>query len=232
MNQKDLQQEITKLEAQISTMQDNLDSMKETLQNLKNIAWDRQSKRESSSMYKVLEGEKESTKIQSNVGAVKVDRDFMTKEAKKHLDNPNLRGMVTKDELLSFPKVAKNVEPEYNKEHKDYTWIAKTNDNNQIVYGSREFIKDGKETNSLLTIHSKTGYGERGGNGQTKSTLPPLFNDSNFRKSASNNIIPQDSNQNQAESRQKQIADMQERVKNAVNKSALSPQTPNKEMER
>ncbi len=116
MNQKDLQQEITKLEAQISntqknlnSMQENLDSVKETLQNLKDIAWDRQSKRESSSMYKVLEGNKDSTQIQSNVRAVKVDKDFMTKETKKHLDNPSLRGMVTKDELLSFPKVARNV---------------------------------------------------------------------------------------------------------------------------
>lgn len=45
-------------------------------------------------------------------------------------------------------------------------------------------------------------------------------------------IIPQDSNQNQTKSRQKQILDMKERVKNVVNKGALSPQTPNKEMER
>ena len=45
-------------------------------------------------------------------------------------------------------------------------------------------------------------------------------------------IISQDSNQSQTESRQKQIADMKEQVKNAVNKNALSPQTPNKEMER
>ena len=44
-------------------------------------------------------------------------------------------------------------------------------------------------------------------------------------------IIPQDSNQSQTESRQKQIADMQERVKNAVNKGIAAPQTPNKDKE-
>ena len=44
-------------------------------------------------------------------------------------------------------------------------------------------------------------------------------------------IISQDSNQSQTDSRQKQIADMKERVKNALNKGALSPQTPNKDKE-
>ena len=47
-----------------------------------------------------------------------------------------------------------------------------------------------------------------------------------------NDIMPQTPNQNQAESKQKQIADMKERVKNAVNKGITTPQTPNKEMER
>ena len=228
MNQKDLQQEITKLEAQISntqknlnSMQENLDSMKETLQNLKDIAWDRQSKRESSSMYKVLEGNKDSTQIQSNVRAVKVDKDFMTKETKKHLDNPSLRGMVTKDELLSFPKVAKNVKPEYNPQQQGYDWRALADDGSVIKYGERDFGKGSQ----ILTIHSETERGERGHSHRQ-------IKDPDFHNSVPSGIISQDSNQNQAESKQKQIADMKERIKNAVNKSALSPQTPNKEMER
>ena len=220
MNQKDLQQEITKLEAQISTMQENLDSVKETLQNLKDIAWDRQSKRESSSMYKVLGGEKDSTHIQSNVGAVKVDKDFMKKETKKHLDNPNLRGMITKDELLSFPKVAKNVEPEYNPQQQGYDWKALADDGSVIKYGERDFGKG----SHILTIHSETERGKRGHSYRQ-------IKDPNFHNSASSDIISQDSNQSQTYSRQKQITDMKEQVKNAVHKGITTPQTPNKDKE-
>lgn len=61
-------------------------------------------------MYKVLKEDKTHTRVKSNVGDIKVDKDFMDKEIKKHLDNPNLRGRVTTQEMLSFPKVAKNVE--------------------------------------------------------------------------------------------------------------------------
>lgn len=46
----------------------------------------------------------------------------MDKEIKKHLDNPNLRGRVTTQEMLSFTKVAKNVEAKYNKLYKSYTF--------------------------------------------------------------------------------------------------------------
>ncbi|BAM12555.1 conserved hypothetical protein [Helicobacter cinaedi PAGU611] len=48
------------------------------------------------------------------MGNVVVDREFMEKEIHKHLNNPALRGMVTTEEMLSYPKVAKNVEAEYN----------------------------------------------------------------------------------------------------------------------
>lgn len=133
-------------------------------------------------MYKVLKEDKTHTRVKSNVGDIKVDKDFMDKEIKKHLDNPNLRGMVTTQEMLSFTKVAKNVEAKYDLEHKDYTWGVKANDKNILVYGSKEFIKDNEKINRLLTTHSKTEYGNRknSGNGQTKSILPPLFKDSNF----------------------------------------------------
>ena len=53
----------------------------------------------------------------------------------------------------------------------------------------------------------------------------------NALSSTANGIISQDSKQSQTESRQKQIADMKERVKNIVNKSEISPQTPNKDKE-
>lgn len=210
MNQKDLQQEITKLEAQISTMQDNLDSMKETLQNLKDIAWDRQSKKESSSMYKVLKGEKSSTNIQSNVGTVKVDKDFMEKE-KKHLDSPDLRGMITKDELLSFPKVARNIKPEYNNRTKDYTWRAKANDNSVLRYGSRKY--DGQ--NRILTAYSETKYGARQDRGE-QGQLRQEFNDRDFLR-PTNETISQNPNISQINSKESQITEMRERVKNTLN---------------
>lgn len=205
MNQKDLQQEITKLETQISTMQDNLDSMKETLQNLKDIAWDRQSKKESSSMYKVLKGEKLFTKIQSNVGAVKVDKDFMKKE-KKHLDNPDLRGMITKDELLSFPKVAKNVKPKFNPQQQGYDWKALANDGSVLKYGERDFGKGSQ----ILTIHSETERGKRGHSYRQIS-------DPNFHNSVQGGIISQPKPQSQIDSKESKIAEMKEKVKNAIN---------------
>lgn len=56
-----------------------------------------------------------------------------------------------------------------------------------------------------MTIYSETEYGERkenGGNGQTKSILPPLFNDSDFRKSANKEIITQKSREYQDANKQ------------------------------
>lgn len=197
-----LQQEVLDLENKAKTIEETIGAIKQRVQNLKDIAWDRQSKKESSQMYKVLQNEKTHTQVKSDVGNIKVDKDFMEKQTKKHLDNPNLRGMVTTAEMLSYPKVAKNVGAEYNTEHKDFTWKVKANDGNTIRYGSREYQDTNKQNvNRLLTIHSETEYGERkerGGDGQTKSALPPLFNDSDFRKSANKEIITQKGNENQA----------------------------------
>ena len=183
-----LQQEIIKIESQVATIQESLDSIKEALKYLKDIAWDRDSKKESSKMYKVLENDKPSTIVRSNVGDVVVDREFMEKEIHKHLNDPALRGMVTTEEMLSFSKVAKNVEPEYNAEINDHTWKAKANDGSVLAYGSREYIKDDKEINRLLTAHSKT---ERGGRMQRQAdrvSSATYFNDPNFRGSAGETI--------------------------------------------
>lgn len=159
---QDLQDKIIKdLESDIKKVENTLETMKEKLEYLKDLAWDRQSKKESSQMYKVLKEDKTHTRVKSSVGDIKVDKDFMDKEIKKHLDNPNLRGMVTTQEMLSFTKVAKNVEAKYDLEHKDYTWGVKANDKNILVYGNREFIKDNEKINRLLTTHSKTEYGDR-----------------------------------------------------------------------
>ena len=54
----------------------------------------------------------------------------------------------------------------------------------------------------------------------------------NALSATANGIISKTPNQSQTDSRQKQITDMKERVKNVVNKSEMPPQTPNKEMER
>ena len=197
-----LQQYVNEAKEILEKNKKTIEKMEQVLENLKDIAWDRQSKKESSQMYKVLQNEKTHTQVKSDVGNIKVDKDFMEKQTKKHLDNPNLRGMVTTEEMLSYPKVAKNVEAEYNVEHKDFTWKVRANDGSTIRYGSREYQDTNKQNvNRLLTTYSETEYGERkenGGNGQTKSILPPLFNDSDFRKSANKEIITQKGNENQA----------------------------------
>lgn len=172
-----LQQEIVKIESQVATIQESLDSIKETLKYLKDIAWDRDSKKESSKMYKVLENDKPSTIVRSNVGDVVVDREFMEKEIHKHLNDPALRGMVTTEEMLSFSKVAKNVEPEYEERQQGYTWKTKANDGSVLNYGERDYGKGHR----LLTAHSKTERGERG-------QLRREFNDRDFHNSVGETI--------------------------------------------
>ena len=202
MNEKDkLKAKITELESYVKEAKENIQKYEKVIEALKDIVWDRKSKKESSQMYKVLKDDKAHTQVKSNVGDIKVDKDFMQKEIKKHLDNPKLRGMISTKEMLSFPKVAKNVRAEYNTEHKDFTWRVKANDGNILIYGSREYMQNIKKINRLLTAHSKTEYGERrekGGDGQTKSALPPLFNDSDFRKSTDDVIVANSKLQSQA----------------------------------
>ncbi|WP_416372877.1 hypothetical protein [Helicobacter typhlonius] len=123
---QDLQNKILELEnyvketkQNIAKAEENIKQCEKAIQTLKEIAWERESKKESSKMYKVLENEKSSTIVKGNVGDVVVDREFMEKEIHKHLDNPALRGMVTTEEMLSFPKVARNVGAEFNAEYQD-----------------------------------------------------------------------------------------------------------------
>lgn len=138
-------------------------------------------------MYKVLENDKSSTIVRSNVGDVVVDREFMEKETHKHFDNPALRGMVTTEEMLSFSKVAKNVSPEYDKQHQNYTWKVKANDESVLAYGSREYVKDDKEINRLPTTYSETEYGERQDRGERGHSHRQI-NDPNFLRPASETI--------------------------------------------
>ncbi|WP_300827217.1 hypothetical protein [Helicobacter sp. UBA3407] len=194
MSDKELEQEILALENEVKRLEDStkeiIQSIKERIQNLKDIAWERESKKESSKMYKVLENEKSSTIVKSNVGDVVVDREFMEKEIHKHLDNPALRGMVTSQEMLSFPKVARNVEAK--KEVRGYTWQAKANDDNNLIYGSRKYELDNEEVHRLATNHSKTESNERMAEVDRRGhPYHPIFNDFNFRKSANNESIAQ-----------------------------------------
>lgn len=189
MSDKELQQEILALENDVKQLETTITAIKQRIHNLKDIAWNRQSKKESSQMYKVLKEEKESTQVKSDVGDIKVDKDFMEKEIKKHLDNPNLRGMVTTQEMLSFPKVAKNVKPDIDKRTKNFTWKVKANDESVIRYRSREFIKNNENINRLLTTHSETEYGERQDRDE-RGQLRREFNDRNFLRPAEK-IIPQ-----------------------------------------
>ena len=226
MSDKELQKEILALENDVKQLEATIDVIKQRITHLKDIAWDRQSKKESSQMYKVLKDTKEHTRVKSNVGDIKVDKDFMEKEIRKHLDNPNLRGMVTTREMLSFPKVAKGVRVEFNAEHKDVTWKVKANDENILIYGSREYIQNNKAVNRLLTSYSQTEKGERinnSGNGQTKSALPPLFKDSNFRRPTNENIIPQ---QNQS------VNDFKAKLEEFSTKKTNAIKSINKEFKR
>ena len=199
MDKNNIKQKIIELENNINQLKSTIARTEKNLIALKELIWEREAKKESSKMYKVLENEKSSTIVRSNVGDVVVDREFMEKEIQKHLDSPALRGMVTTEEMLSYPKVARNVEAEYNVEHKDYTWKIKANDENVLLYGSREYKKDNRDINRLLTAHSRTESNQRveySENGRTRSAPPPLFNDPNFRTSANATIIPQNHNTN------------------------------------
>lgn len=195
MSDKELEQEILALENEVKRLEDStkeiIQSIKERIQNLKDIAWERESKKESSKMYKVLENEKSSTIVKSNVGDVVVDREFMEKEIHKHLDNPALRGMVTTEEMLSFPKVARNVGAEYDIRTKNYTWKAKADDESIIRYGSREYKNNENNINRLLTNYSETEYGERQDRGE-RGQLRREFNDRNFLRPADESITQND----------------------------------------
>ena len=210
-----LQQEVLDLENKAKTIEETIGASKQRVQNLKDIAWDRQSKKESSQMYKVLQNEKTHTQVKSDVGNIKVDKDFMEKQTKKHLDNPNLRGMVTAEEMLSYPKVAKNVEAEYDERYQGYSWKVRANDGNIINYGERDYGKGHR----LLTVHSKTGRDERG-------QLRREFNDRDFHNPA-NAIITQTTNKNQA----KKPIDFQAKLKEFT-ENKLQNKNPSKKKER
>ncbi|WP_334090146.1 hypothetical protein [Helicobacter typhlonius] len=187
---QDLQNKILELEnyvketkQNIAKAEENIKQCEKAIQTLKEIAWERESKKESSKMYKVLENEKSSTIVKGNVGDVVVDREFMEKEIHKHLDNPALRGMVTTEEMLSFPKVARNVGAEFNAEYQGYNWRVKANDESIINYGERDYGKGHR----LLTAHSRTERGERG---QPHRQI----NDLNFHNSANESIAQNKTN--------------------------------------
>ena len=194
---KTLQQEILNLEQDVKNVENILESMKEKLTKLKDIACSKEAKKESSSMYKVLQDEKPSTIVRSNKGKVKVDRAFMEKEIRKHLDDPKMRGMVTTEEMLSFSKVAKNIEPSTDKKTKELTWKAETNDGHKIIYGTKlyrdkNYNHTGYEVDDhLVTVHTKTEKNGRAEVDGRSHPHHPIFNDFDFRSSALSGIIPQ-----------------------------------------
>ena len=223
LEKQDLQNKILELESyvketkqNIAKAEENIKQCEKVIKSLKDIAWDRQSKKESSQMYKVLKEDKTHTMVKSKVGDIRVDKDFMDKEIQKHLDNPNLRGMVTTQEMLSFPKVAKNVEAEFEERYQGYSWKAKANDNNIINYGERDYGKGSR----LLTVHSKTGRGERG-------QLHQEFNDRNFHNPVKESI-PQTNPQSQANSQEAEFAKLRAEVRKAS--ATLNKDTPNENL--
>ncbi|TKX28288.1 hypothetical protein CQA38_08565 [Campylobacter sp. MIT 12-5580] len=224
MNDKELQNKILELENYVKNAKENIEKCEKAIKALKDIAWDRQSKKESSQMYKVLNDEKSHTSVKSNVGQIKVDKEFMEKEVKKHLDNPKLRGMVTTEELLSFPKVAKNVEAEFNPQQRGFDWQAKANDGNIIKYGERDF----GEGHRLLTIHSKTNENERT-EPDGQGSLRRQFYNPNFHNSVSSSIT-QTKPQSQENSKEAQLAKLIAETKQASTK--IGKNTPNKSLDK
>ncbi|ASQ30734.1 hypothetical protein CAV_1094 [Campylobacter avium LMG 24591] len=198
MSEKEqLKAKITELENYVKEAKENIQKCEQVIEALKDIVWDRKSKKESSQMYKVLKDDKTYTQVKSNVGDIKVDKDFMQKEIKKHLDNPKLRGMISTKEMLSFPKVAKNVRAD--KETRGYTWQVRANDESILVYGSRKYVVDEDKIHRLTTAHSKTERNERkvemGGRSHPHH---PIFNDFDFRKSTDKVILTNSKLQSQA----------------------------------
>ncbi|EKI2580720.1 hypothetical protein PDY30_001829, partial [Campylobacter coli] len=209
--------EILALENDVKQLEATIDVIKQRITHLKDIAWDRQSKKESSQMYKVLKEDKTHTRVKSNVGDIKVDKDFMDKEIKKHLDNPNLRGMVTTQEMLSFPKVAKGVEA--NNEARGYTWQVKANDGNTLVYGSRKYETNNEKIHRLATSHSKTEKNERQAEvGGRSHPHHPIFNDFNFRKSAENIISQQNKSTNDFKAKLEEFSTKKTNAVKSINK--------------
>lgn len=216
--EQEIKKEISFLKNRVDELSKELLTIKEAITNINDIFWDKQSKKESSSMYKVLQGEKPYTEIQSDVGKVRVDGELMEK-MEKHLDNPALRGMVTTQEFLSYPKIAKNVKAEFNRLNKNYTWKVKSNDGNVLRYGSRKYVKDSENINRLLTTYSETEKGQRkinktGVGGQSQSHH--LINDFTFLHPA-DNIIPQSTNNNQSNNIKEKITDFFKIQKNPQN---------------
>ena len=109
--------------------------------------------------------------------------------------------------------------------------ISNRDGENKIFHANKQgkrnfnrFVKKAVNGEAVRSLHIPSQLSWMGGNDKSSGA--------NALSSTASGIIPQDSNQSQTESKQKQIADMKEQVKNAVNKDAVSPQTPNKEMER
>ncbi len=168
----------------------SFNSMIDSNSMIKDIPWNKLSKKEASKMVRILKAIpnndgmfKNNTIIRTNDGDVKVTDLFEQKEKDRHLDNPKLRGMVTTEEVASFPKVSKNIEA--TKSYQGDTWKAKTNDGADIVYGSKEF----NDENNLITVHTKTEKGERGQH--TSNVSSGSINDTVSMKSSNEKIIPQ-----------------------------------------
>ncbi|WP_094325502.1 hypothetical protein [Campylobacter avium] len=73
-------------------------------------------------------------------------------------------------------------------------------------------------------------YGERrekGGDGQTKSALPPLFNDSDFRKSTDNVILTNSTCESQAKSREQELDEFRAKLKEVSKKIKDDEKTKN-----
>ena len=84
MSEKEqLKAKITELESYVKEAKENIQKCEKVIEALKDIVWDRKSKKESSQMYKVLKDDKAHTQVKSNIGDIKIDKDFMQKEIKK-----------------------------------------------------------------------------------------------------------------------------------------------------
>ncbi|NCB79636.1 MAG: hypothetical protein EOM41_06685 [Bacilli bacterium] len=175
-----------------NSMRSGMINNADDIHNIKDIEWDKLSKKEASKIVRILNAIpnsdgvfKSNTIVQTNDGKVKVTDLFANKE-QKHLDNPALRGMVTTPEVASFAKVSKVASPKYG--FQGTTWNAKADDGSHIVYGAKAW--DGE--NNLITVHSKTEAGERGRHASNVSS--GNINDTVSMKPSNDEILSQSSN--------------------------------------
>ncbi len=76
----EIQNEILNLEKDVEKAEEIIREIKKRIIKLKEIAWDKTSKKEAKDMFKVLQKEKDFINVKTNKGNINVSQNFMEKE--------------------------------------------------------------------------------------------------------------------------------------------------------